>query len=231
MTANDSAYFEHHGKIGMMFAYIDGDDVDMSTDIAEQVGELCGRVHSDMKDYNKPLPNHGKEFFIDRYIMQLTAKELPCHTIRQFEQYGNEFWERVKDLPRGFCHGDMHAGNLLRSKNSQLHLLDFDSASIAFPMYDVTLMCNATHYFNFDAPGYGYDETNKIYERFLIGYSKYRIVTPAERSSLYDFIGIYHFALQATMIEINGLDCINERFIHSQLEWLMRWRELCKKKP
>jgi Ser/Thr protein kinase RdoA (MazF antagonist) len=227
-TADNAPLFEHHGKIGVMFEYIDGDDVDMSVEIAEQVGELCGSLHSKMKDYQKPLPRHGKEFFIDRYIEQLKSMKISPLTIEQSEQCGSELWERVKYLPHGFCHGDMHAGNLLRSKDGELYLLDFDSASDAFPLYDIALMCNATHYFDFDAPGYGYDETKEIYEQFLVGYEKHCILTTAEKASIYDFIGIYHFALQATMIEIYGLDCVNEQFIDSQLHWLMRWRELCE---
>jgi Ser/Thr protein kinase RdoA (MazF antagonist) len=227
-TASNAPLFEYQDKIGIMFEFIDGDEVDMSIDIAEEVGELCGWLSSIMQDYDKPLPCHDKEFFIDRYIALLNAMNIPAETVEQFERYGNELWERVKDLPRGFCHGDMHAGNLLRSKDGKLYLLDFDSASTAFPMYDVTLICNETHYFDFDAPGYGYDKTKEIFERFLVGCEKYYTLTPFEIASIYDFIGIYHFALQATMIEIYGLDCVNEQFINKQLDWLMRWRELCE---
>lgn len=37
-------------------------------------------------------------------------------------------------------------------------------------------------------------------------------------------LALYHFALQATMIEINGLDCVDEAFFDRQLSWLYQWR-------
>ena len=42
-----------------------------------------------------------------------------------------------------------------------------------------------------------------------------------------DLIALYHFALQATIIEIFGMDCVDEEFFRRQLAWLYQWQEQC----
>ena len=72
----------------------------------------------------------------------------------EFIKYGNTIWEKVKDLPRGYCHGDMYNGNIYKTPDKKLYILDFDTSCNGFPMYDLALICNKTHYFNFDESGY-----------------------------------------------------------------------------
>jgi hypothetical protein len=43
-------------------------------------------------------------------------------------------------------------------------------------------------------------------------------------------IAVYHFQVQATVIEINGLDCVDAAFLDRQYDWLCRWREQCESK-
>ncbi len=38
-------------------------------------------------------------------------------------------------------------------------------------------------------------------------------------------IGLYHFTMQMTIIEIFGIDCVDNEFLDRQLEWLYKWRE------
>jgi hypothetical protein len=38
-------------------------------------------------------------------------------------------------------------------------------------------------------------------------------------------IALYHFALQATIIEIFGIDCVENAFFDRQLAWLNQWRK------
>jgi Ser/Thr protein kinase RdoA (MazF antagonist) len=105
--------------------------------------------------------------------------------------------------------------------------LDFDTSCEGFPMYDPTLICNKTHYFNFDE--YGYEKSKKILSRFLPEYLKYNTLSQPEINAFYDLIALYHFALQATVIENFGLDCVDNAFLDKQLDWLYRWREQCER--
>ncbi|HBC92711.1 MAG TPA: hypothetical protein DCZ10_07340 [Pelotomaculum sp.] len=50
-------------------------------------------------------------------------------------------------------------------------------------------------------------------------------LSEAEKESFYDFIAIRHYQLQATIVEICGLDCIDKQFIDKQLSWLINWRK------
>ena len=92
-------------------------------------------------------------------------------------------------------------------------------------MYDPTLLCNKTHYFDFDE--HGYRRSKEILSRFLSGYMKHNTLTQAETDAFYDLIALYHFALQATIIQNYGLDCVDNAFLDKQLDWLLRWREQC----
>lgn len=211
-------------SILVLYNYIEGREPDEGEDI-ETIGMLIGLLHKIMLGYKRELPEHGKEFFIDRYIDILRKKNYNGNKIEIFREYGDLLWTRVQNLPRGYCHGDMHRGNLLKTTDGKYFLLDFDTSCNAFPMYDVMIMCNSTDYFNFDE--YGYLKSKIVYEAFLKGYTKFFSLSDMALNAFYDLIAIYHYQLQATIIEIYGLDCVDENFLDKQLDWLMKWREQC----
>jgi len=145
-----------------------------------------------------------------------------------FKEYGDLIWERVKNLPRGFCHGDLHRGNLLKTSGGEYFVLDFDTSCSAFSTYDIMVMCDSTDYFAFESNGY--NTSKNIYESFLVGYSKYHTLSQNEINAFYDFIAIRHFQLQANIMEIYGLDCVDEEFLDNQLDWLKKWILQCDEK-
>lgn len=114
----------------------------------------------------------------------------------------------------------------MRTSSGKYYILDFDTSSNAFPIYDIMIMCNSTNYFDFDEEGY--QKAKSTYEYFLKGYTKYCTLSNMELKAFYDLIAIYHYQLQATIIEIYGLDCVDEKFLDKQLDWLMRWRGQCE---
>ncbi|QVK20996.1 phosphotransferase [Mycoplasmatota bacterium] len=225
--SNQSFFKTEVGKIGVLFYYIDGDEVAKVDRVEDysKIGELVGKLHKIMKEYPNELIEQDKNYFIERYICQLKQKCYEESKLSTFIEYGNYLWESVKNLPRGFCHGDLYLGNLLRDKNDTYYILDFDTSSFAFPMYDIMMVCNRTDYFEFDESGFF--KSQDAYEIFLKGYLKHCELTPSEIKSFYYLIALYHFQLQATILEINGLDCINDDFIDNQLDWLLRWRNQC----
>lgn len=64
-----------------------------------------------------------------------------------------------------------------------------------------------------------------MYQKFLFGYSEYRSLSREEILSFPYWLAIRHFQLQATMLEMHGVDCIDDNFIDRQLHWLDRWQE------
>ena len=209
----------------VLFEFIEGREPELGEKI-EEIGELTGKLHVFMKKYDGKLTVRDRSFYIDRYIDILRRKKYPEEKLSFFIQYGNELWGNIKDLPKGYCHGDLHRGNLLLTQFGSIYMFDFDTSCYAFPVFDIMVMCDETNYFDFDIQGY--NTTTSIYQQFLKGYIKYNSLTDLEISAFYKLIAVHHYQLQATIIELFGLDCIDEKFIDNQRTWLMNWREQCK---
>ena len=221
-TKDALPYVKTENGLFILYEFIEGKESKPTQD-AEVIGELIGKLHHIMKDYPGELIKRDKYFYIGRYIDILKKKQYP--RVDEFSAYGNDLWEKVKDLPRGYCHGDMYVGNVHRTPDGKHYVLDFDTSCEGFPMYDPTLICNKTNYFDFDKRGYG--RVKKILLRFLPGYLKYNSLSQAEIDAFFDLIALYHYALQATIIEMCGLDCVDNNFLDKQLDWLYKWREQC----
>ena len=206
----------------VLYEYIEGGEVDPEQD-AERLGALVGRLHCVMKDYPGDLVKRDKQFFIGRYIDILKRRQYV--RVNEFSAYGEALWEKIKDLPRGYCHGDMYRGNILKTPDGGLYALDFDTSCEGFPMYDLTLICDMTEYFDFDERNY--DRSNKVLSRFVPEYLKYNPLSQAEINAFQDLIAIQHFTTQATVMEIFGGDCLSDAELDDQLDWLYRWREQC----
>lgn len=208
----------------ILYEFIEGKDVNPEKD-AELIGAFIGKLHSVMKNYPGELIKNDKYYYVDKYISIMKTKGYD--KTDKFNAYGKALWKRVENLPYGYCHGDMYRGNIMKTSDGHLYLLDFDTSCEGFPMYDLALICNMTDYFKFEEDGY--INSKKVYERFLLEYLKYNSLSKMEIESFYDLIALYHFALQATIIEIYGIDCVDNDFFDRQLNWLYKWQEQCEK--
>ena len=117
----------------------------------------------------------------------------------------------------------------IKAGGGKFYIVDFDTSCAGFPMYDPTLICNKTDYFDFDE--HAYEKSKVILLRFLPEYMKQKSLSQREIDAFFDLIALYHFALQATIIEAYGLDCVDYAFLDKQLDWLYRWRDQCEKSP
>ena len=210
-------------RLLILYEFIEGKEVDPRQD-AEVLGAFVGKLHQIMKAYPGKLPRRDKSYYIDRYIRIMRTKQY--ERTDAFIAFGDALWERVKDLPYGYCHGDLYPGNILKTADGQLYLLDFDTFCEGFLLYDPALLCNSTDYFDLEDDGYG--KTRRVYTRFLSEYKKYIPVIQKEADALYDIIALYHFALQATIIEIFGINCVDNAFFDRQLDWLYKWQNQCR---
>ena len=225
LTKSGEAFFETETdgekKLIVLMEFIDGDEPDMEI-CAADVGGLVGRFHQLMEKYPEDTVPKGKEFFIGRYLECLRKKNYP--RIAEYEELGERLWDKVKYLPQGKCHGDLHRGNLLQNTDGQIFLVDFDTVCRAPLMFDVMVMCDMTDYFNLKSEDI--ELTKEVYQKFLSGYSKYHALSREEILSFPYWVAIRHFQLQATILEIYGVDCIDEGFIDGQLYWLNKWKEV-----
>lgn len=223
LTNQEEPCIKTPDQLYVLYEYIDGGKPDFED--VERVGELIGELHQAMEDYPGELKEQDKYFFIDRYVNILESKNHP--RTEEYRQLGEKLWDKVREIPRGYCHCDLYKGNILKSADGRLYVLDFDTSCSAFPMYDIVLFCNETDYFTYSDEGY--EESVLWLERFIDGYKKYRTLTREEIEAYYYFHLIYHYQLQATIVEIYGLHCNEEDFEDRQFDWMMRWLEKAKK--
>ena len=210
----------------LMQEFIEGEEPNLEEpETAEKTGALVGKLHSLMEHCPVQPVFRDKDFFIGRYIDFLHQKSYP--RISDYEKLGERLWKKVEKLPYGICHGDLHRGNLLQTKNGQIYLLDFDTVCKAPLMFDVMVMCDMTNYFNLQEKDI--ETTRAVYENFISGYTRCHPLSPEEKLTFPDWVAIRHFQLQATILEVHGINCIDEQFIDWQLYWLNKWVELQKK--
>ncbi len=206
----------------VLYEFIDGYEPE-ENELLENIGELLGQLHRIMDTYTGELKSRDKEFFIDRYLEVLKIKKYSESKYKKYADYGHDLWEKVKEMPVGYVHGDFHRGNLLKTKEGSLYLLDFDTSSLAPSIFDIMVMCDQTNYFEFDKQGF--TKSQKALKAFIIGYRRYSYISDKDLATLYDWIAIRHYQLQATIVEIYGIDCIDEQFLDKQLNWLFFWKE------
>lgn len=210
--------FDGQKAILILQEYIDGKEPDLKLR-AEEVGALVGRLHHLLREYPEKLISQEYTFFIGRYLEFLRQKGYP--RLPEYADLGEKLWQRVKQLPVENCHGDLHRGNLLEARNGTIYLLDFDTMCRAPAMFDVTVMCDMTDYFHLKPADI--QTTLEVYKRFLTGYMQNHPLSDIEQRSFYNWVAIRHFQLQATIVEIYGIDCIDEKFVDMQLAWLEGW--------
>ena len=219
-TAEGQPYLEKEGELLILYEFIEGSESNPEQD-AEKIGELVGWLHAVMKNYTGELVKRDKPFYIGRYIDILRNRKYP--RAEEFFLYGERLWYNIKNLPRGFCHGDMYCGNIHKTPDGRLFLLDFDTSCEGFQMYDPALICDMTQYFHYDEKNYF--KSKSVLHRFIPAYIEHNRLSQAEINAFYDLIALQHFSTQATVMEICGHDCLNDSELDYQLDWLYKWQE------
>ncbi|MFM9328565.1 phosphotransferase [Paenibacillus mesotrionivorans] len=211
------------GRVAALFHYVEGADADGSLE-AEAIGEQTARLHKLMERYPGTLLLRTKAEYIDDFISIMKQKDCEASAINDLVHYGNELWSRITLLPKSFCHGDLHTGNMIKQDGNYI-LLDFDDASGDYPSMDAAYLSDVTHFNQFHASLY--DATMRQFERFYKGYSRVRILSDGECSAVSDWIAVRHYQITARIVGCQGLGSVSLRFFEEQHRWLMEWRELC----
>lgn len=210
----------------VLYSYIGGDTPDGVAEAA-RIGQQTGELHKLMQGYPDQLIQRTRTEYIGDYLAIM--RELNCDPgqILDLEHYGDELWSRISRLPRHFCHGDLHTGNMIRNSCGEYVLFDFDDASGDYPSLDVAYMSDDTHFNQFHDSMY--DHSQRLFERFYSGYSKVRTLSDPECYATFDFIAVRHYQIISRIVRCQGLQSISREFCEEQYGWLMNWRELCLK--
>lgn len=212
--------------VAMLYDLIAGEDPDVETDLVP-IAAQTGILHRVMADYTGEILQHGKAHYIDRYLQILERIEFPQDKLADVITYGAALWERFEQSPRGFCHGDLHCGNMRRDNQKRYWLFDFDAACVAHPAADIATLCDRTDYFHLQEDAFA--ETQRALDLFMPAYERERgsALVEADVRAVYAFIAIRHYDIQATITDCQGYTLQN---LENQHRWLMDWRELCARK-
>lgn len=215
--------------VAILYKYVQGVEPNIETEITH-IGQQVGWLHELMKGYPNPLPRRGKAFYIDRYISLLKQLEYPPAKIRELEALGERLWNVMALLPAGFCHGDLHTGNMLQTGPGVYVLMDLDVASKTHSVIDVASLCDGTDFNNLSE--LGYDRTVQRLTAFYEGYSRHGTLgaADADLEAVTAFIAIRHFELIATITACQEHDRLSRRFLDEQYEWLLNWEGICKRR-
>ncbi len=218
-------------RVGVLFEHIDGKEPDAKGEDIYRIGKLAGRMHRIMDDYDGEIRELGREHYVGRFVKIMRDLFSEKDKVDAMEEYGNELWARLSALPRGFCHGDLHSGNLLKTKDGEIMFFDFDIASNTSPVVDVASICDETGFSTLDLGDI--EKTHRTFERFYAGYSQEKQLSPLEKAVILECIALRHYELNGTIpryrLPFEGNHWLNDAYFNRHYTWMMQWRDA--KKP
>lgn len=220
-------------------SFIDGKTIAVSCDnkIHKVIGRKLAQMRLAMKDYPflDRIIKTDEDNLIDNFL-KVMKQYFPNKEVefKFFKSYGEIISKKVKELysikPQciGFCHGDLHHGNIIKTLTDDVVFFDFDACGIGCNMFDIAVYCDKTDYFNLDKKKIL--ETQKTLELFLEGYTNVFQLSQLEIDSIPLFIALRHYELNATIpinrAPIEGSHWLNDDWIDSQYAWLKEWFEI-----
>ena len=223
------------GCIGVLFEYASGISINLWENwgqydkpmrinpLIKQFSQQVAVMHRLMDNYKDSLIRRGKQQYFDDMIYFMRRDSYDETKIRDFEEYGNELWRMMERCTAGFCHGDMHDGNT-KYRGKQFTFMDFDRASLSYPVIDLSWLANGTNFIVFDERMI--EVSRRLFDEVYAGYSMERTLTDNDISAVFHFIAVEHLDANDMIIKNYG---INKEFMDGQHDWLMRWREVCNK--
>lgn len=207
--------------IAFLMPYIDGGAVPAARE-AGAMGRQIGLLHRLMADYPHTLINRPQSFYTGRYLEMQRAGSFDPGKIAELSAYADALWARLTATPGGFCHGDLHTGNMIFDTNGRFMLLDFDAAGYFTPLFDIALQVDATNFFTYYSDGY--IRTRRRLERFYEGYRQYNPLSEAQLAAIPAALALRHFEVIPTVLMCHGMTAMSPDYMEDQYRWLMRWR-------
>ena len=192
--------------------------------LTREFSKSVGHMHRLMEQHDQPLIHRGTEYYFERLVWILRRDNYDEAKVYDLETYGNELRHVLEKLPTGFCHGDPHAGNT-KYRGGQFTWMDFDNASISYPMLDIGWMIE-TSYVVFKKESF--ERSRRVFEEVYAGYTTERTLTDGEVAACFHSVAIMHFG-SIVQTALMGHEYYTRRILDREHDWLMRWRECCSK--
>jgi len=216
--------FEYaHGKNTELWNWGEYDKPLVISPLMRQFSRQVAVMHRLMDNYKKPLIYRGRQQYFDDMIYFMRRDNYDEAKTRDFEEYGNELWRMMEKCTLGFCHDDMHSGNT-KYRDGKFIWMDFDRASLSYPIIDLSWMSNNANFVVFDERAL--ETSRRLFDEAYAGYSMERTLTNNDIAAVFHFIAIEHLDANDMIIKNYG---INKEFMDGQHDWLMRWREACNR--
>lgn len=206
--------------IGGLFEFVELSEIDIKEDLLA-VAELTAHMHTLMKKYNNTIDCFKKDFYIDRMINILKKYYPNDSRIDFFSKCGRMIFDKVELLPKAFCHGDFGLHNIYRSKKG-ITVINFDASSNSYPMFDITLVCDMTNFWEFNIKKM--QQTKDCIDNFASIYTKYVELSQLEIDSYLYFLSLRQFEVRATVastaLKREGSYFLNSNYINDFQKWL-----------
>jgi Ser/Thr protein kinase RdoA (MazF antagonist) len=218
LTKEANPFIDVNNHLIFLTERIDGEEVHNIED--DFLINQCHREFlSLMGHYKGELITRNHAFYVERFIKLLIKNAYPKEKRVEMKDMGDYFFDQIKYLPKGICHGDFHTGNLIKYKN-QIYLLDFDAIAYFSSHIDLVTMNDLT-----DFNQYRREDLVQIIERLKqIIPENGHLIKP-----LMAFIPLRHFELIATIAHANGFESMTESFLNQQYDWVKSfYDDYCK---
>jgi len=192
--------------------------------LAQAFGKQVGQMHRLMKEYKGDIVHRNETDFFDDLFSYMRRDNYDKAKIRDFEEYGNELRDMLKNLPVGFYHADMHSGNT-KYRNEQFTWMDFDKACMSYRIMDFGWLLE-TDYVHFHKESL--ERSRRLFDEVYAGYSTEQTLTDDEIAAIFHSVAVVHYEANVLDIRLNNRPIIPD-IMDREHSWLMRWRECCNK--
>lgn len=212
-TKTQKPYVVYRNKVIVIFEYVEGKDVCFAEHEKGIISSL-DKIQKVMSKYPKELPKRDYWFYVLRYIEYLESIHYSKEKVNRLEYYGKYFYDRISDGDFAFCHGDLHTGNMIYTKDNKIIIYDFDTAGMFNPLIDSVTLIDSSNFNDF--------QKSDILNTYTM-LKKRDTFSQDEILKMIAFIPLRHYELIATIILNKGDSHISSGFHDQQYDWIQRF--------
>jgi Ser/Thr protein kinase RdoA (MazF antagonist) len=214
----------------VLFEYARGKptrEADLTTDRARAFGRGVASLHAGMDSFRPQQPRFDLDLYhLLKQPLQAVAPRLAHRPdeLAYLEKLSDRLRENVVELDsrgmtRGFCHGDLHAGNAHMSSGGGFTFFDFDCSGPGWRAYDIAV-------FRWALRRFGNSQQMDAWEAFLEGYRLTRNLPKVDESGVPSFVAIreiWLMGLHASIADDFGFGYMHDAYFDDSLRFLKDW--------